>query len=126
MAKILIVDDSEVVRIEVVNILSQAGYVVLEAEDGPEGILLAKDHPDIALILSDYNMPDMNGLTMIQTIRKTAAHKNTFCGVLTTESSSALKAKGKAIGVGVWMIKPVDAKNLLKVTGMILAKLNVS
>jgi len=126
MSKILIVDDSEVVRIQVAGILSGAGYEVIEAEDGPEGISLAEENPDIKMILSDYNMPDMNGLTMIETIKRSKAHKNTFCGVLTTESSAALKEKGKAIGIGVWIVKPVDAKNLIKVTGMIMERVKAS
>ena len=126
MGKILIVDDSEVVRIEVSRILNEAGYDVVEAEDGPEGIDLAAKNPDIKIILTDYNMPDMNGLTMLEAIKKTTEHRDTFCGVLTTESSASLKEKGKAIGVGVWIVKPVDAKNLAKVTGMIMDRMKAA
>lgn len=126
MGKILIVDDSEVVRMQISRILSGAGYEVLAARDGPEGIKFAADHPDISIILSDYNMPDMSGLTMLEAIKKTSEHKNTFCGVLTTESSPSLKERGKAIGVSFWIVKPVEDKKLIKVTETIMARLEAS
>ena len=126
MSKILVVDDSEVVRMQVTRILTNAGYEILQAEDGEMGVEVAEQNADISLILSDYNMPGMDGLTMLETIRKTAKHQKTFCGVLTTESSQGLKEKGKEIGVGVWIVKPVDAKKLIKITETVFARLKAS
>jgi len=123
MGKILIVDDSEVVRIQVSGILSGAGYNVVEAEDGPEGLKKAQEDKDINIIICDYNMPDMNGIEMIEAVKKLDHHKTTFCGILTTESSSVLKEKGKAIGISLWIVKPVVAKNLLRVMGMIMQRM---
>ena len=82
MGKILIVDDSEVVRIQVSGILSGAGYNVVEAEDGPEGLKKAQEDKDINIIICDYNMPDMNGIEMIEAVKKLDHHKTTFCGIL--------------------------------------------
>ncbi len=70
MSKILVVDDSEVVRMQVTRILTNAGYEILQAEDGEMGVEVAEQNADISLILSDYNMPGMDGLTMLETIRK--------------------------------------------------------
>jgi len=120
--KILIVDDSEMVRMQVSNILIEAGYKVFEAEGGIQAINLAKENPDIKMILSDYNMPDMSGLEVLQAIKETPAHQKTICGVLTTESSPALKQVGKAVGVSFWIVKPVDALKLKRVAAMVMQK----
>lgn len=126
MGKVMVVDDSEVVRIKVSNILTEAGYEVLEAGDGPEGIRIANENPDIQVVISDYNMPEMNGLTMIEKIQENPEHKNTFFAVLTTESSQTLKVKGKALGVKLWIVKPVDKNSLIKVTAKIFEKLQAA
>ena len=120
MAKILIVDDSEVARIEIRKILKSAGHDVLEGTDGVHGIKMATANEDVSIVFADYNMPDMDGLSMLDNIRQIEAHKETFFGVLTTESSAALKEEGRAMGVKVWIVKPVSAKKLLKITDMIL------
>ena len=122
MSKILVVDDSEVARMQVVGILEEAGYKVLDAPDGEEGIKQAAANSDIKMILSDYNMPDMNGLDMLEIIKEKPEHADTYCGILTTETSEALKERGKSIGVKFWIVKPIDAKNLLKVAKMIMEK----
>ena len=123
MGKILVVDDSKVARMEVSGILTAAGYEVLEACGGLEGIQLAQNNPDVKIILADYNMPEMNGLVMLDSIKDISAHKETFCGILTTESSSTMKEIGRSIGVDVWIGKPVDPQNLVKLTGVIMSKL---
>ena len=122
MAKILIVDDSKVVRMQVCQILQDLGHEVLEAEDGEMGLDIAQQHSDFDLILSDYNMPGMDGLKMLEMITETTENRNSFYGLLTTESSPSLKAKGKAIGVGVWIVKPVDNKKLIKITETIFSR----
>ena len=126
MGKIMVVDDSEVVRIKVSNILTEAGYEVLEASDGPEGIRIAGENPDIQLVISDYNMPEMNGLAMIERIKENPDHGNTFFAVLTTESSSTLKEKGKTLGVKLWIVKPIEKKALVTVTAKIFEKIKAA
>ena len=86
MSKILVVDDSEVARMQVVGILEEAGYKVLDAPDGEEGIKQAAANSDIKMILSDYNMPDMNGLDMLEIIKEKPEHADTYCvGPKTTD-----------------------------------------
>ena len=126
MGKILVVDDSEVVRIKISNILTEADHEVFEASDGPEGVRIASENPDIQIVLTDYNMPEMDGLTMVEKVKEINGMENAFYAVLTTESSPTLKEKGKAVGVRLWIVKPVDKKNLLKITDTIFKKLSAA
>lgn len=108
MAKILFVDDSVVMRLKTTQILEAGGFEVICAQDGPEGFRKARELPDINLILVDYNMPGMDGISMVERIKSELPnHKETPVGVLTTESSKELKTEGKGIGVQVWFVKPV-------------------
>ena len=126
MGKILVVDDSEVVRIKISNILTEADHEVFEASDGPEGVRIASENPDIQIVLTDYNMPEMDCLTMVEKVKEIGGMENAFYAVLTTESSSTLKEKGKAVGVKLWIVKPVDKNNLLKITDTIFKKMNAA
>ena len=113
MAKtILIVDDSASLR-QVVNIaLSGAGYEVIEAGDGKEG--LAKlDGRKIHLVVSDVNMPNMDGITFVTEARKIPDYKFTPFIMLTTESQQDMVEKGKAAGAKAWMVKPFKPDQML-------------
>tara|TARA_B100001094_G_C18152977_1_gene784768 strand:+ start:1605 stop:1979 length:375 start_codon:yes stop_codon:yes gene_type:complete len=121
MGKILLVDDSEVARFDVVAVLGEAGYEILEATDGLEGVEMAVNNTGIKMILADYNMPEMNGLVMIDTIKKKTDYSRVFCAILTTESSSALKELGRAVGVDLWITKPIDPDGLLTLTHKVFA-----
>ena len=70
MKKVLVVDDSETIRLEVSRTLGQAGFSVLEARDGAEGLATALKNPDLSLLVLDVNMPVMNGLEMLERLRK--------------------------------------------------------
>lgn len=112
--KILAVDDSASIRQMVSFTLKQAGYDVVEAEDGQVGLAkAASEAPN--LIITDLNMPNMNGLEMIREVRKNPSHRFTPILMLTTESDEAKKAEGKQAGATGWIVKPFNPEQLLKV-----------
>jgi two-component system chemotaxis response regulator CheY len=110
--KILVVDDSSSVRSVVKSTLTREGYDVTEAEDGTVGLSKVKaDKFD--LVISDVNMPKMDGLTMIKEIRKVPSAQFVTVCMLTTESEQSKIAEGKAAGVKAWIVKPFDAGKLI-------------
>jgi len=113
MAKtILIVDDSASLRQVVGIALKSAGYEVLEGSDGQDGLNKLSGQK-INLIISDVNMPNMDGLTMVKKIKENPTYKFTPIIMLTTESGGDLKAEGKAAGVKAWMVKPFKPEQML-------------
>src|SRR5450631_4491458 len=117
MAKtILSVDDSSSIRQMVAFTLKSAGYEIIEAVDGQEGLDKAKSKT-VDLVLTDQNMPRMDGLTLIKTLRGMPAYKSVPILMLTTESSDTMKAQGKAAGATGWIVKPFDPQKLLEVGG---------
>lgn len=122
MAKtILAVDDSTSIRQMVAFTLKSAGYTVIEAADGVEGLAKAKANAHIInLVLSDQNMPNMDGLTLIKTLRGLPQFVATPILMLTTESSDAMKMQGKAAGATGWLVKPFDPHKLLEVVKKVI------
>jgi two-component system chemotaxis response regulator CheY len=114
MAKILVVDDSSTVRDEVAGFLAKNGLDVATAIDGKDGIAKLKTDSNIRLIVSDVNMPNMDGLTMVEKIRGELANKTVNVIMLTTESSPAMKERGKAAGVKGWIVKPFKGDAVLE------------
>jgi two-component system chemotaxis response regulator CheY len=113
MAKtILIVDDSPSLRQVVAMTLKGAGFDIIEAGDGK--IALSKlDGKKIHLVISDVNMPNMDGITFVQEMKKLAAYKFTPVIMLTTESQEAKKREGQAAGAKAWMVKPFQPAHML-------------
>ena len=111
---ILAVDDSASIRQMVAFTLKGAGYDVVEAGDGQDGLDKAKGRP-FSLVLTDQNMPKMDGLSLIKSLRALAQYKATPILMLTTESGDAMKAQGKAAGATGWLVKPFDPAKLLEV-----------
>jgi two-component system chemotaxis response regulator CheY len=115
MAKtILTVDDSASIRQMVSFALKSAGYNVIEAVDGQDGLDKAKAN-SVNLVLTDQNMPKMDGLTLIKSLRTLPQYRSAPILMLTTESSDAMRAQGKAAGATGWLIKPFDPPKLLEV-----------
>ncbi|MDP2143820.1 MAG: response regulator [Gallionella sp.] len=115
MAKtVLTVDDSASIRQMVAFTLKSAGYTVIEAADGQEGLDKAKTNA-VNLVLTDQNMPKMDGLTLIKALRGLPQYRSTPILMLTTESSDAMKSQGKAAGATGWLVKPFDPQKLLEV-----------
>ena len=113
MAKtILIVDDSTSFRNVVSLALKDAGYEIIQACDGKDA-LSKLDGKKINLIISDVNMPFMDGLSFVKAAKQLTAYKFTPVIMLTTESGDAKKAEGKAAGVRAWVVKPFQPPLLL-------------
>ncbi|SRR5690606_16815035 len=106
MAQILVVDDSSTVRDEVSGFLKKNGLDVATAVDGRDGLSKLKADPKIKLVVSDVNMPNMDGLTMAEKIRSELGNSGVNIVMLTTESSPIMKERGKAAGVKGWIVKP--------------------
>ena len=121
MAKILLVDDSETLRTQVKKVLEKNGYEVVEGGNGLEGLEQIKAHSDIALILCDVNMPEMDGLTMIEKLAADTSAKKTPIFMLTTESSMDMKTRGKAAGVMAWVTKPFVEEKILAAIKKVLS-----
>jgi two-component system chemotaxis response regulator CheY len=111
---ILTVDDSASIRQMVSFTLKSAGYTVMEAVDGADGLSKAK-MKSVDLVLTDQNMPNMDGLTLIKSLRMLPQYKSTPILMLTTESSDAMKASGRAAGATGWLVKPFDPQKLIEV-----------
>jgi len=122
MSKILIVDDSETMRVQLRRDLEAAGFQVIEGSDGVHGLETLKANPDINLVLSDVNMPRMDGLEMTKRIHEIADFKKLPVLVLTTEVSADLKTKGKEAGVLAWVTKPYVTGKLIPVLQKVLTK----
>jgi two-component system chemotaxis response regulator CheY len=118
---ILTVDDSPSIRQMVAATLRHGGYTVVEAVDGVDALARAGERADVALVLTDQNMPHMDGLTLTRTLRAQEQYARTPILMLTTESSAEMKAAGKAAGLTGWMVKPFDPKTLLAVLEKVLA-----
>ena len=117
---ILIVDDSASLR-QVVNIaLSSAGYEVIEACDGVDA-LTKLDGRKIHLIISDVNMPNMDGITLVKEIKQKPDYKFTPIIMLTTESQDDMKAKGQAAGARAWVVKPFQPAQMLTAVSKLIA-----
>lgn len=112
MAKILAVDDSASMRQMVVFTLKGAGYDVSEAANGQEALEIAKKG-SFNLVLTDINMPVMDGIDLIKHLRTLPQYKFTPILTLTTESASHKKAEGKAAGATGWIVKPFNPDQLL-------------
>lgn len=120
MAKtILTVDDSGSLRQMVAFSLKAAGYDVVQAVDGQDGLNKAKEKT-VDLVLTDQNMPIMDGLTLISNLRGLASYQKVPILMLTTESSDEMKAKGKAAGANGWLVKPFDPKRLIEVVQKVI------
>ncbi len=113
MANILVVDDSSTVRDEVAGFLKRNGLDVATAVDGKDGLAKLLADPKIKLVVSDVNMPNMDGLTMAEKIRSQLNNKTVNIVMLTTENSPIMKERGKAAGIKGWIVKPFKGDAVL-------------
>jgi two-component system chemotaxis response regulator CheY len=117
--RILIVDDSQSVRQVQRHVLGGAGYEVVEATDGQDALAqLGKQ--GVNLILTDLNMPNLDGLGLIRAVRGDAAHRLTPVVFITTESQDAKKLEAKAAGATGWIVKPFTPEQLVGVVKRVL------
>lgn len=120
-ASVLTVDDSASLRMAIRIALSGAGYNVAEAGDGVEGLAKATA-TRFDLIVTDLNMPKMDGLTMIRELRKQPAQAGIPIIFLTTESDADMKAQAKAAGATGWLVKPFVPDQLVRVARKVLGQ----
>jgi two-component system, chemotaxis family, chemotaxis protein CheY len=120
MAKtILVVDDSSSVRQVVGIALKGAGYDVIEASDGKDA-LTKLNGQKVHLIISDVNMPNMDGISLVKEVKKLAAYRFTPIIMLTTESQEAKKLEGQAAGAKAWVVKPFQPAQMLSAVSKLI------
>ncbi|TVP73313.1 MAG: response regulator [Rhodobacteraceae bacterium] len=120
-ARILAVDDSPTIRGLVSSVLRRAGFEVYLAGDGVEGVGSLSD-ADPALIITDINMPRMDGFGLIEAVRATGEYSSVPILVLTTESSPELKARARNAGATGWIVKPFEDKHFVSVINRVLGR----
>lgn len=122
MAKIiLIVDDSSSLRTVVRMSLARAGYDVLEARDGVEALEQLDKAGKVHLIVSDVNMPNMDGIAFVTKVKQHPRHKFTPVIMLTTEGQDAKKEQGRAAGAKAWIVKPFNPPQLLDAVAKLIS-----
>lgn len=119
MKKILAVDDSASMRQMVSFTLKKAGFDVTDAKDGVDALAIAQNQ-DFDLVISDVNMPNMDGITLIKELRGIDKFKYTPMLMLTTESGLDKKSAGKAAGATGWIVKPFNPDQLLATINKVL------
>ena len=117
--RILLVDDSVSMREMVGYTLKGAGYAVSQAEDGVEALKFAQGNT-VELVITDINMPNMDGITLIKELRALPAYKFIPILTLTTENSAEKKQLGKIAGATGWIVKPFDPDHLLSTVKRVL------
>ncbi len=112
---ILVIDDSAAIRQSITYILQQEGYTTVEASDGLEGLAKLDGGDKFDCIITDVNMPNMDGISFIRKARENPKFKFTPILVLTTESQGSKMNEGKEAGATGWIVKPFSADKLLAV-----------
>ena len=116
----LIVDDSPTMRQMVAFTLTNAGFTVVEAEHGKDAVNKVAAGPKMDLVVTDLNMPEMDGIALIKELRKLNAFRFTPILMLTTESAAEKKQAGKEAGATGWIVKPFNPEILLKTIARVL------
>jgi len=112
--RVLTVDDSRTILAMLHHTLSNAGFQVLQAEDGRQGLEVLKTQP-VDVIITDINMPIMDGIEFIKTVRASGQYQSLPILILTTETSQDKRDQGKAAGGTGWIVKPFDPEKLISV-----------
>lgn len=118
---ILLVDDSRTLLMTMRAMLTKAGYAVEEAQSGPAALARIDAGLKPALVITDLNMPEMDGISLIKRLRQTPSLRFTPILMLTTESQQTKRKEARAAGATGWLVKPVPAADLLQVVGKVLS-----
>ena len=116
----LVVDDSTTMRQMVSFTLTNAGFTVIEAEHGKDAVAKVSGGSKVDLVVTDLNMPEMDGIALIRELRRMAAFKFTPILMLTTESAEEKKKAGKDAGATGWIVKPFNPELMLKVIAKVM------
>jgi two-component system chemotaxis response regulator CheY len=119
--KVLVVDDSPTVRQQVSTALKQAGFEVVEACDGADGVSKVESDPLIGMAILDVNMPRMNGLEMLENVKGNGKNPNLHVIMLTSEGQQSLIERAKKAGAKGWIVKPFKAELLVAAVKKLLA-----
>jgi two-component system chemotaxis response regulator CheY len=111
---VLVVDDSSSVRQQVSMALERAGFAIVEAADGQEGLAMLDSNKNIDMVICDINMPNMNGLDMVEKVKGQPENKSLPIVMLTTEGQSSLVKRAKEAGALGWIVKPFSPGELVK------------
>jgi two-component system chemotaxis response regulator CheY len=120
MKTIFIVDDSATILLSISGILGKAGYAVEKAANAEEALRKFQGGVKIDLLITDLNMPGMNGIELIKEVRRLPAYKFVPILFLTTESQQSKKAEAKAAGASGWIVKPATADELLNTIKLVI------
>ncbi len=113
MKKVLVVDDSEIIRTKAATALSRAGFQVLEAADGIEGLAAAIDN-SVDVVLLDVNMPGLGGIEMLERLLGDPRTARIPVLMMTTEANLSLIERAKNLGARGWMVKPIKMEQLVR------------
>lgn len=113
MAKILVVDDAQVIRDMMQAILKKNGHTVTLAEDGMAALAIAEKNP-FDIIFTDINMPHMSGITLTGKLKELDNHKYTPVVMVTTENAEYRKKKARDMGAAGWLVKPISEERVLQ------------
>ena len=117
MKKVLVVDDSKLIRQQVSTLLRGAGYEVKTAADGKEGFAVLEGNDELALVICDIDMPNMNGLEMLSEVRKARLRVPVI--MLTSRGDPDLIEQAQQLGATAWLVKPYKSDSLLKVVSKV-------
>jgi len=120
MKTIFLVDDSATILLSISNILTKAGYATEKAANAEEALRKLQTGIKIDLLITDLNMPGMNGIELIKEVRKLPAYKFVPILFLTTESQQSRKLEAKAAGASGWIVKPATADELLNTIKLVV------
>ncbi len=120
MKTIFLVDDSATILLSISNILTKAGYAAEKASSAEEALRKFGAGVKVDLLITDLNMPGMNGIDLIKEVRKLPAYKFMPILFLTTESQQSRKLEAKAAGASGWIVKPATADELLNTIKLVL------
>lgn len=115
----LVVDDSTTMRRMVGFTLREAGFEIVEGANGEEGLHRLDNHA-VDIIVTDVHMPVMDGLSMVEAVRRRADHRFTPILILTTEGGDEMKRRGRDAGASGWIVKPFNPAKLQEVVGRLL------
>jgi two-component system, chemotaxis family, chemotaxis protein CheY len=119
MATILTVDDTASMRQMISFTLNSVGHEVIQASDGKEALKLLEGKK-VDLVIADVNMPNMDGITLVKSLREQTEHKFTPILMLTTESQESKRQQGKVAGATGWIVKPFNPEQLLTIVKKVL------
>ena len=120
--RIVIVDDSPTVRLSLKKCIEPLGHEVIMAEDGLDGIEKVRGHLPVDLVITDINMPRMDGLALSRELKSSAETRNIPILVITTEGSGKMKDEAKEIGVSGWIVKPFQPDLIRKSIDAVVAR----